>query len=344
MISVLIVDDGRVMQEMLSEILSADEEIEVIGIASDAYEARDMMVLKRPDVVCLDVNMPRMDGITFLRKMMLYMPTPTVMVSSLTTEGAKETLMALEAGAVSFVAKPQSSTSLEEFGQKLVEEVKTAAGIAIEKMLPASSGTCPVEFRASDIQKDWIIAIGASTGGTKAIAEILKQMPAESPGIVIVQHIPRLFTAAFAESLNRVSRLDVKEAEEGDEVVPGRVLIAPGGMHMRLKRYDNRVVIRLDAGEKVSGHRPSVNVLFDSLCALGGFRKMAILLTGMGRDGAKGMLNLYKKQAVTIAQDEATSVVYGMPHAACRLGGVAKVCALGDIPKCIFRYISSESL
>lgn len=342
MISVLIVDDGRVMQEVLSSYLSADDEIEVVGIASDAYEARDMMVLKRPDVVCLDVNMPKMDGITFLRKMMLYMPTPTVMVSSLTIEGAKETLMALEAGAVSFVSKPQSSASLDEFGSQLVAEVKTAAGVGIEKILPASDGQHPVSFYAHPADERWVIAIGASTGGTKAIGQLLRQMPPESPGIVVVQHIPKLFTAAFAESLSRNSYLDVKEAEEGDEVLPGRVLIAPGGRHMRLVMHDNRVVIRLDEGEKVSGHRPSVDVLFDSLCGIKGVKKMAILLTGMGSDGAKGMLNLYNAQAVTIAQDEASSVVYGMPYEAYRLGGVRKVSPLGEIPRCIFRYISSE--
>jgi len=341
MIRVLIVDDAKTMQHMLNEILSADLEIEVIGMASDAYEARNIMVEKHPDVVCLDINMPEMDGITFLRKMMLYMPTPTIMVSSLTKEGAKETLMALDAGAVSFVTKPNSQTSLEEFGRELISQVKIASAINVQKLLSGSRESESSEMNEhTDIQENWIIAIGASTGGTQAIARILERMPENAPGIVIVQHIPKLFSGAFASRLDRICTINIKEADDGDIVQSGWAYVAPGDRHMKLEYLEGQTVIRLEDSDKVSGHKPSVDVLFESLGQLEGDKRMAVLLTGMGSDGAKGMLRLRHEGVITIAQDEQSSVVYGMPHEAYKLGAVQEVCSLTQMASTILKHVS----
>ena len=343
-INVLIVDDSATARAVLTEILSADPEIGSIDTAPDAYVARDKIVKNKPDVVCLDVEMPRMDGITFLTKLMHYMPVPVVMVSSLTQKGAKTTLDALAAGAIDFVAKPHSNIyeGSEEIRQELIEKVKTAARARVVKQSPGVS-LKPLAYRGAlseTTQK--IVAIGASTGGTEALKEVLMQLPRNSPGIIIVQHMPANFTGAFAQRLNMMCEVEVKEAKNGDTVSIGQVLIAPGDLHMVLRRSGHRYYVQTGGGEKVSGHRPSVDVLFNSVAKVAGSNAVGVILTGMGADGAKGLANMRNSGARTIGQDAASCVVYGMPKVAHELGGVERQAPLHEIPKIILELISEK--
>ncbi len=330
---VLIVDDSATARSILSSILESDPDIETIETAPDAYVARDKMVAKRPDVVCLDVEMPRMDGITFLRKLMQHMPTPVVMVSSLTQKGAQTTLDALDAGAVDFVGKPHTNIydGSSELETELLEKVKAAAKAHIQAYKPLHS-LRPLEYHSAlseTTQK--IIAIGASTGGTVALRELLAQFPANAPGMIIVQHMPENFTAQFAEHLNKVCKIEIKQAKHGDRVGIGQALLAPGNFHMVLRRSGARYHVEIGTGEKISGHRPSVDVLFNSVAKTAGANALGIILTGMGSDGAKGMKNMSDAKGVTIAQDEKSCVVFGMPKAAIRTGGVDYVEPLDNI-------------
>lgn len=343
-INVLIVDDSATARAVLTEILSADPEIGTIDTAPDAYVARDKIVKHKPDVICLDVEMPRMDGITFLTKLMHYMPVPVVMVSSLTQKGAKTTLDALAAGAIDFVAKPHSNIyeGSEEIRHELLEKVKTAARAKMIKQTPTEK-IQPLAYRGAlseTTQK--IVAIGASTGGTEALKEVLMQLPRNSPGIIVVQHMPSNFTGPFAQRLNTLCEVEVKEAKNGDTVGIGQVLIAPGDLHMVLRRSGHRYYVQLGSGDKVSGHRPSVDVLFNSVAKSAGANAVGVILTGMGADGAKGMLNMHKAGAQTIGQDEASCVVYGMPKVAYELGGVDRQGPLHEIPKMILKLIGEE--
>jgi two-component system, chemotaxis family, protein-glutamate methylesterase/glutaminase len=325
---VLVVDDSALIRQILTRGLAKDENIEVLGSAGDPYQARDKIIELKPNVLTLDVEMPRMDGVEFLRRLMPQYPIPTVMVSSLTERGKQITLDALDAGAVDIVAKPRADVArgLESMLDDLRAKVNAAAQVNVShwKRLAQNKPTETRKPRRAALAEstDKVIAIGASTGGTEAIREVISDLPANTPGIVIVQHMPPGFTAMFAERLNSQSALTVQEARDGDRVITGRALIAPGDYHMRIVRSGGMYTVKLSQEEKVSGHRPSVEVLFQSVAEHVASNAVGVILTGMGKDGDKGMLAMRKRGASTIGQDEATCVVYGMPREAYERGGV----------------------
>jgi two-component system, chemotaxis family, protein-glutamate methylesterase/glutaminase len=323
-VKVLIVDDSALVRQVLERGLSADPMIHVIATAADPYAARDRIVEQRPDVITLDVEMPRMDGVEFLRKLMPQMPIPVVMVSSLTQAGAQATLDALEAGAVDFVAKPgnQFGVGLENMLVELREKVKAARRARVTVAKPrAPLGHAPADRTLKDTT-DKVIAIGASTGGTEALREVLSQFPADMPGTVVVQHMPAKFTEMYAERLNRVCAMEVREAKDGDRVMPGRILLAPGGLQMNIVRRGGQYRVECRGTDRVSGHCPSVDHLFHSVARDVGSNAAGVILTGMGADGADGLLKMREAGAATFGQDEATCVVYGMPKVAYERGAV----------------------
>lgn len=332
-IRVLIVDDSATARAVLREILESDPAIQVIGTASDAYVARDMVVELRPDVLCLDVEMPRMDGISFLRRLMHYMPLPVVMVSSLTQSGAKITLDALEAGAVDFVSKPHSHIydGREQMRDELLSKIKMASRVRVVQRSLESVRKANTTSLAETTHK--ILAIGASTGGTEALKDVLMGLPRNAPGMVIVQHMPANFTAPFAERLNTLCAMEVREARNGDSITPGVALIAPGDYHMVVRRSGARYYVEIGSGDKVSGHRPSADVLFNSVAKIAGANAIGVILTGMGGDGARGLLAMRNAGARTIGQDEASCIVYGMPKVAFELGAVERQAPLERIPE-----------
>jgi len=341
-IRVLIVDDSAAMRQLLTKILESDPEIEVVGTAQDPFYARDKIKDLQPDVLTLDVEMPRMDGLTFLEKLMRGHPMPVVMVSSLTQKGCEVTLRALELGAVDFFAKPTIDTISGVSGgaDEIVAKVKTAARARIgparavaKTSVDAASLSTAHRFRATN----QIIAIGASTGGTEAIRTVLTRMPADTPGIVIVQHMPPGFTASFAERMDSLCAIRVKEAEDGDRVLPGHALIAPGNYHTALRRNGASYTVRVYMDERVNLHRPSVDVLFDSCATYAGRNAVGAILTGMGNDGAMGLRRMRDAGARTIAQDESTCVVYGMPREAVECGGAEFVYPLDRVAGEILR-------
>jgi two-component system chemotaxis response regulator CheB len=336
-IKVLVIDDSALAREILSKGLNADPDIEVVATAPDVYIARDKIVLKKPDVLTLDVEMPRMDGVEFLKRLMPQYPLPVVMVSAMTGPGAKTTLEALENGAVDFVLKPSTSFGggLQEMIGDLREKVKTAARADVdnwrnmEMSRPQRRETPSEKVLVGTTDK--VIAIGASTGGTTAIREVVSRFPANMPGTVVVQHMPPKFTEMFAEKLNDMSKVEVKEAKSGDRIVTGRVLIAPGGYHMQVIRSGGNYLVECFNGEKVNGHCPSVEVLYNSVAKNVGPNSIGVILTGMGRDGADGLLEMKKTGARTIAQDEKSSVIFGMPAEAWKNGGADQLVSLFDI-------------
>lgn len=334
-IKVVIVDDSALIRQVLSEILSSDPGIEVVGTASDPLIARDKIKLCNPDLITLDIEMPKMDGITFLRNLMRLRPMPVLMVSSLTEKGADITLEALELGAVDYVTKPKIDTAqgLRAFSDEIIQKVKMAARARVRQLDVTRSEQKPVT--ASFTQKfnttNKLIAIGASTGGTEAIKEVLERMPADAPAIVITQHIPELFSGAFARRMNNSCPMSVCEAADGQQILPGHVYIAPGNAHLKVERSGARFYCRLDHGDPVNRHRPSVDVLFDSVAEVVGKNAIGVILTGMGSDGAAGMKRMQEAGAPTIAQDEKTSVVWGMPGSAVQHGGVDEVLPLDAI-------------
>lgn len=334
-IRVLIVDDSALVRKILSGGMAQDPELEVVGQASNPYQARDLIVELRPDVITLDVEMPRMDGVTFLKRYMSVIPIPTVMISSLTQEGKRVTLEALEAGAVDVIAKPAIGVvdGLPLLLEDINRRVKLAAAVDVSHYAHRSAPRELEPVATLEETTDRIIALGASTGGVEALGRIIPAFPADAPGIVIVQHMPPGFTATFAERLNNISRMSVKEAEPGDRVMAGRVLLAPGGTrHMEVSRSGGEYRISLKAGEPVNYSRPAVDVLFDSVAIAAGSNAAAALLTGMGKDGAQGLLKIRRAGGRTFAQDEATSVVFGMPQVAIQLGGAETVAPLDKIP------------
>jgi len=338
-IRVLIVDDSATARAVLREILESDPMIEVVATASDAYIARDKIVELRPDVVCLDVEMPRMDGITFLKRLMHYMPIPVIMVSSLTQNGAKTTLEALEAGAVDFVPKPHSHIydGKDEMRDELLSKIKVASKVRVQKRILTNPQQANTTSLAETTHK--ILAIGASTGGTEALKDVLMGLPRNAPGTVIVQHMPANFTAPFADRLNGLCAMEVREARNGDSITPGVALIAPGDYHMVVRRSGARYYVEIGSGEKVSGHRPSVDVLFNSVAKIAGANAIGVILTGMGGDGARGLLSMRNAGAKTIGQDEASCVVYGMPKVAYELGGVEKQLPLSHVANGILEML-----
>jgi two-component system, chemotaxis family, protein-glutamate methylesterase/glutaminase len=333
---VLVVDDSAIVRNILSRGLSMNEGIEVVGAASDPYKARDMIVKLRPDVLTLDVEMPRMDGLQFLKKLMPQYPMPVVMVSSLTESGSSITLDALSAGAVDFVCKPSSNlkTGLMGMMKELSEKVVTASHVDVSnyKNHVNSKMTNKLAVQNGHYLDSTLITIGASTGGTEALRRIITTLPANYPGIVVVQHMPEKFTKMFADRLNEQSKLYVKEAVSGEEVEKGKVLIAPGGLQTQILKTGSMYKVVCRAGQKVCGHRPSVDVLFRSAARFAGKNAIGIMLTGMGSDGADAMIKMREAGARTFAQDEKTSVVFGMPKEAYERGGAEELVALELIP------------
>ncbi|HAS83956.1 MAG TPA: chemotaxis response regulator protein-glutamate methylesterase [Verrucomicrobia bacterium] len=324
-IRVLVVDDSAIVRQVLTRELQRYPDIELVGTAPDPYVARDKIVQLKPDVMLLDIEMPRMDGVTFLRKLMHHRPMPVIIVSSLTARGSAMALEAMEAGAVDVMCKPGSAYSVGEMTEQLVERLRAARWARIRT--PGGAGQAAVvpavaRPRLSISQTTHkIIAIGASTGGTEAIREVLERFPAGAPGTVIVQHMPAYFTATFANRLNELCAIEVREAQDGDSVIPGLALLAPGNFHMLLRRSGARYYVEVRDGPPVCRQRPSVDVLFKSAARFAGANVVGAILTGMGADGAEGMVQMRQAGAYTIAQDERTSVVYGMPKRAVELGG-----------------------
>lgn len=332
-IKVLIVDDSSVVRKILSQEVARAEDIEVVGTAPDPYVARDKIVTLSPDVVTLDLEMPRMDGITFLKKLMHYYPLPVIVVSSLTPQGSQLAIEAMEAGAVDVVPKNGSSYSVKDLGEILVEKIRAASLSkrpisSLRSSEEAPPKTAPVGLRYTT---DKLVAIGASTGGTEALRKILERIPPDGPGIVIVQHMPAQFTKAFAQRLDGLCQIQIKEAGDSDAVYPGRALIAPGDFHMVLDRSGARYLVRIKKGPPVHYQRPSIDVLFRTVASKAGPNAVGVILTGMGSDGAKGLKAMKEAGATTIAQDEQSCVVYGMPKEAIRLGAVDHVVPLDRI-------------
>jgi two-component system chemotaxis response regulator CheB len=344
-VRVLIVDDSALVRQILVELLNEDPEIEVVGTANDAYMAREKIKQLNPDVLTLDVEMPKMDGVTFLRNLMRLHPMPVVMVSSLTEQGAEITLDALSVGAVDFVSKPKIdvAAALAEHGEELRFKIKAAArarvrpytGRAVVPEAPQPRHSADAVLGKSPPPRlrttDRIIAIGASTGGTEAIKDVLVRCPADMPGIVIAQHIPKAFSTPFARRMDSCSPMTVYEAEDGQQILPGHVYIAPGDRHLLVVRDGARYVCRLDDGLPVNRHKPSVDVLFRSVAQQAGANAIGVILTGMGKDGAQGLKEMREAGSPTLAQDEATSVVWGMPGEAVAIGAAAIVLPLQDI-------------
>jgi two-component system, chemotaxis family, protein-glutamate methylesterase/glutaminase len=338
---VLIVDDSAVVRDIFTRELSRYEEIEVVGSAPDPYVARDLIVKLKPDVITLDIEMPRMDGITFLRKLMHYYPIPVVIVSSLTSKGGSLAFEALEAGAVDVMCKPGSSYTVGDMSVELADKIKAAANVRVVTKKITKNNQFGKKLLSMTKTTNKVIALGASTGGTQAIEMVLSALPANSPGFVIVQHMPEHFTKCFADRLNQVCSMEVKEAENDDTVTPGRVLIAPGNYHMLLCRSGARYFVQVKAGPLVTRHRPSVNVLFKSVARYAGANAVGVILTGMGADGAQGMLEMKKNGARNIAQDENSSVVFGMPKEAIALNAVDHILPLDFIPQKILELAES---
>jgi two-component system, chemotaxis family, protein-glutamate methylesterase/glutaminase len=338
---VLIVDDSAVVRQLLSEILSRDPEIEVVGVASDPLFARDKVLRLQPDVLTLDVEMPRMDGLTFLEKLMRAHPMPVLMISSLTERGCDTTLRALELGAVDFITKPKVDVEkgTVELAAEIIEKVKAAAASRVKKLRDPAAKLPPRRLVSAALAKSThqVIAVGASTGGTEALRDFLEPLPADSPGIVIVQHMPEKFTHSFAERLNSLCSVRVKEAADGDRILPGHALVAAGNYHMEAYRSGAEYRVRVFSGEPVNRHRPSVDVLFDSCAKHIGANAVGVIMTGMGADGARGLLAMREAGARTIAQDEASCVVFGMPREAIALGAAAEILPLRDIPAAALR-------
>jgi two-component system chemotaxis response regulator CheB len=333
MTRVLVVDDSAVVRQILTRELARDPELTVVGSAPDPYRARELIVEQKPDVITLDLEMPRMDGITFLRKLMEHYPLPVVVVSSLTPAGGELALEALAAGAVDVMCKPGAAFSVGNMSAELIEKLKAAATArprARPAAPPARDAGAAGRGTSAGLSRTThqILAIGASTGGTVAVETILRALPPDTPGTIVTQHMPEMFTRYFAHRLDQVSSLDVREAAEGDSVVPGVVLVAPGNRHLLLRRSGARYYVSVRDGPRVNRHRPSVDVMFRSVAQTAGRNAMGVLLTGMGGDGAQGLLEMRNAGARTLAQDEASCVVYGMPKVAVELGAVEKVVAL----------------
>jgi Chemotaxis response regulator containing a CheY-like receiver domain and a methylesterase domain len=341
-IRVLIVDDSALIRRILSNELAQDGRIEIVGTAADPFFARDKIVKLRPDVLLLDIEMPRMDGITFLEKLMQYYPLPVIIVSSLGEKGSKTALKAIELGALEVVQKPGSSYSIGEMTAQLADKI---VAVSQARLFPRSDrgrkSPSPVSSSAMLNTTHKIIAMGASTGGTEALREVLTRLPAVMPPILIVQHMPQNFTRSFAERLDSICALNVKEAEDEEPATPGKVLIAPGNKHMLLRRNGAFYYVKVKDGPRVFHQRPSVEILFESVAAYAGSNAVGIILTGMGRDGADGLLRMKNAGAFTIAQDEKSCVVFGMPKEAIQAGAVVKIAPLEQIPPIMIKYVES---
>ena len=349
-IKVLIVDDSRMIRDVLKDILADQADIEVVGAAADAYEARDMIKSLNPDVITLDVEMPKMNGLEFLDKLMRARPTPVVMISSFTERGSEITFRALELGAVEFVTKPKlNEQTPDDYGDMIAEKIRAARHARLRQPRHADPEATVLPLPAKrPVPKgvktsDKLIAVGASTGGTEAIREFLTGMPADCPGIVIVQHMPESFTRMFAERLNGLCPINVKEAEHNDPILPGHAYIAPGGKHLWVKRDEGQLLCKLSTEEPMNLHRPSVDFLFMSVAKFVKQDAIGVIMTGMGRDGATGMLEMKRAGAWNIAQDEATSVIYGMPREAVEMKAVHEVAPLDRLRECALARVAGKT-
>lgn len=351
-IKVLVIDDSALIRSVLKDIINREPDMECVGAAPDPLVARDMIKALRPQVLTLDVEMPKMDGLDFLERLMRLRPIPVVMVSTLTEVDSEVAFRALELGAVDFIAKPKLDIArgMEEYAISITDKIRAAAQAqvrrsALSQPIPerqtADAVLSSAAWRFSSAEK--IVVIGASTGGTEALKEILVSLPADSPGVLIAQHMPENFTKSFAKRMDGLCKLSVKEAEENERILPGHAYIAPGNMHLLLKRNGARYGIELNQGVLVNRHRPSVDVLFRSVANVAGSNALGIILTGMGKDGAQGMLEMRQAGAHTIAQDEESCVVFGMPKEAIALGGVSEVLPLRNIAKRTLEYVSGKS-
>ena len=343
MIKVLIVDDSAIVRNVFTKELSTYPDIEVVGTAPDPFVARDKIVQLKPDVLTLDIEMPRMDGLTFLKKLMKYYPVPTVIVSSLTPKGSAMSLEALDVGAVDVVAKPGGSYSVADIRAELVDKIRAASVANLSRDRSQEKQETVVERttvkRSMTETTNKVIAIGASTGGTEAIKAVLTKLPADMPGVVIVQHMPANFTAAFADRLNGICQMTVREAKNNDPVVPGTALVAPGNFHMILRRSGAQYYVEVKTGPMVHHQRPAVDILFKSTARYAGANAVGVILTGMGSDGAEGLLEMKKAGAKTIAQDEKSCVVFGMPKEAIKAGAADRVMTLTSIAGEIIRMV-----
>jgi len=349
---VLIIDDSALIRSLLTEIIGKQPDLEVIGAAPDPLVAREMIRALNPDVLTLDVEMPRMDGIDFLEKLMRLRPTPVVMVSTLTERGAEVTIRALELGAIDFVAKPKLgiSTGMQELGTEICDKIRVAAKAQLHRHgttrpAPPVAGADkapPTHYSRNSTEK--LIAIGASTGGTEAIREVLVRLPPDCPAVLITQHMPPGFTRSFAARMNTLSRISVSEAVDGERVLPGHAYIAPGDLHLRLAKSGSNYIVALDRSEPVNRHRPSVEVLFHSVASVAGRNAIGVMLTGMGRDGAAAMLEMRKAGSFNIAQDEASCVVFGMPREAIAMGAVDEVLPVTEIADRVLQQLASAGV
>ena len=357
MIKVLVVDDSALVRKILTEELNRQKDIEVVGTAIDPYAARDKIVALKPDVLTLDLEMPRMDALSFLAKLMKHYPMPVVVVSSLTPKNSENALQALRLGAVDVICKPGSAYSTQNISIQIIKAVRAASHARFDRVAtrPApqtrgpGTGAAPVHEtvvpRTGLIHTtSKIIAMGASTGGTRAIEAVLTALPADTPGIAMVQHMPPVFTATFAERLNQICRIEVREARDRDRLVPGLALLAPGNYHMLVEKSGANYYVRIKQGPPVHHQRPSVDVLFHSVATSAGVNATGVLMTGMGADGARGMLAMKEAGSYNIVQDEATSVVFGMPKEAIRVGAASEVTPLQGIPAGILKQIAKGQM
>ncbi len=344
-VRVLIVDDSSIVRQALRSGLAKNPALEVVGTAPDPYVARDKIVNLRPDVLTLDIEMPRMDGLTFLRKLMRFHPMPIIIVSSLTPKGCDTAIACLEAGAVDVVPKPGEAYTIGDMAAHLGELIIAAAKVDVGTKKQASDPSAPTRKRCGKAMIETthkVIAMGSSTGGTEALRQVLIELPKQVPGIVMTQHMPKGFTTSFAGRLNDLCEIEVREAADGDAVLPGLALLAPGDQHMKLSRDGARYIVKIGGGPPVCRHRPSVEVLFESTAEYAGRNAMGIIMTGMGYDGAEGLLSMRNAGAMTVAQDEASCVVFGMPREAIERDGAIIVSPLSEIPDHINAFASGK--
>ncbi len=345
-IRVLCVDDSALVRGLMTEIINSHDDMEVVAVAPDPLVARELIKQHNPDVLTLDVEMPRMDGLDFLEKLMRLRPMPVVMVSSLTERGGETTLRALELGAIDFVTKPKLGIrhGMLEYSELIADKIRAAARARLRVPAASSQAAPPARLRSPFASSEKLVIVGASTGGTEAIREVLRPLPPDSPAVLITQHMPAGFTRSFAQRLDALCAVTVREATHGERVLPGHVYLAPGGdTHMKLGRSGANYVIELEASEPVNRHRPSVDVLFHSAASAAGANAIGVILTGMGKDGAAGMLAMRQAGAHTLAQDEASCVVFGMPREAIALGGAAEVVALDAMSERILTRLGDRA-
>lgn len=348
-IKVLIIDDSALIRSLLTEIINQQPDLEVVGAAPDPLIAREMIKQRNPDVLTLDVEMPKMDGLDFLERLMRLRPTPVVMISSLTERGSEITLRAMELGAVDFITKPKMSiaSGMHEYSELIADKIRAAARarlITRKPVVVGAAGTTVLPSLGNPLtSSEKLIIVGASTGGTEAIKSFLMQMPSDCPGILITQHMPAGFTKSFANRLDGLCKISVQEAQGGERVLPGHAYIAPGDAHLLLARSGANYVTQLDNGPPVSRHKPSVDVLFSSAATSAGKNAIGVILTGMGKDGAEGMLKMKQAGAYNFAQDEASCVVFGMPKEAIAAGGVDEVSPLQELPSKVLHYLAANS-